>query len=91
MTNEGKMEELPGVVYTDKEQIHNLLVERNIQYFSLAEDTPQGINGFIYNALGPHGTSDFSDRVLNGNLVAKDKAGFELVEAEELFREIYIF
>ena len=51
---------------------------------SLAENTPQGINGFIYEALGPYGTSDFSDRVLEGQMTDKDKAGFDLIEVEEL-------
>ena len=65
---EGITQELPSNVYTDQETIHNLLIDRNIKHFSQAKDTPQGINGFIYNALGPHRTSDFSDRVLEGNM-----------------------
>ena len=54
---EGNMAEMPSNVYTDKDTIHDKLIIRNIKHFSAAEDTPQGINGFIYNALGPHGIS----------------------------------
>ena len=68
----------------DKDKVHKLLIERNVKHFSLAEQTPQGINGFIYEALGPYGTSEFSGRVLEGKLSEKDKFGFNLIEAKEL-------
>ena len=80
----GESVKMPGTVYIDKDKVHNLLIERNEKHFSLAENTPQGINDFIYEALGPYGTSDFSDRVLEGQMTDKDKAGFDLIEAEEL-------
>ena len=80
------MAEMPSNVYTDKDTIHDKLISRNIKHFSAAEDTPQGINGFIYNALGPHGISEFCDRVLEGNMTEEDKAAFDLVEAKELFQ-----
>ena len=80
------MVEMPSMVYTDKDIIHDRLISRNIKHFSAAEDTPQGINGFIYNALGPHRISDFSDRVLDENMTEEDKASFDLVEAKELFQ-----
>ena len=57
----GNTVESPGTVYTDKEKVHDLLIKRNEKYFSLADKTPQGINGFIYEALGPYGTSEFND------------------------------
>ena len=72
-------------MYTDKDKVHDLLIERNVKHFSLAENTPQGINGFIYEALGPYGTSEFSDRVLEDQMTEEDKAGFNLIEAKELF------
>ena len=65
--------------------MHDLLIERNEKHFSLAEHTPQGINGFIYEALGPYGTSEFSDRVLEGKMTVEDKAGFDMTEAGEIF------
>ena len=83
---EGKLAEMPSNVYTDKDMIHDRLIDRNIKHFSAAKETPQGINGFIYNALGPHGTSEFSDRVLDGNMTEEDKATFDLVEAKEIFQ-----
>ena len=43
----GESVKMPGTVYIDKDKVHNLLIERNEKYFSLAENTPQGINDFI--------------------------------------------
>ena len=80
----GNTVESPGTVYTDKDTVHDLLIERNEKHFSLAEQTPQGINGCIYEALGPYGTSEFSDRVLEGKMTAEDKAGFDMTAAREL-------
>ena len=85
LDNTGNIVESPSTVYTDKDKVHELLIERNVKHFSLAEQTPQGINGFIYEALGPYGTSEFSDRVLEGKLSEEDKSGFNLIEAKELF------
>ena len=73
------------MVYTGQDKIHKLLIERNITHFSKAEATPQGINGFIYNALGPYGISNFSDRVLKGEMTEEEKASFDMAEAAELF------
>ena len=53
----GNTVESPGTVYTDKDTVHDLLIERNEKHFSLAEHTPQGINGFICEAIGSYGTS----------------------------------
>ena len=64
INTQGEEEELPSMVYTGQDKIQELLIERNISHFSKAKATPQGINGFIYNALGPYGVSNFSDRVL---------------------------
>ena len=44
------------------------------------------INGFIYNALGLYGISEFSDRVLDETMTEMDKAAFDLIEAKELFQ-----
>ena len=57
-----------------------------MKHFSLAENIPQGINGFIYEALGPYGTSELSDRALEEQMTDTGKPGFGLIEAEELFR-----
>ena len=84
LDNTGNIVESPGTVYIDKDKVHELLIERNVKHFSLAEQTPQGINGFIYEALGPYGTSEFSGRVLEGKLSEEDKSGFNLIEAKEL-------
>ena len=83
---EEDMAEMPSIMYTDKVSIHDRLIIRNIDHFSAAEDTLQGVNGFIYTALGPNGITDFSDRVLGGNMTEEDKSSFDLVGAKELFR-----
>ena len=44
----GNTVESPDIIYTDKDKVYDLLIERNEKHFSLAEQTPQGINGFIY-------------------------------------------
>ena len=80
------MAEMPSNIYTDKDMMHDRLIDRNIKHFSAAEDTPQEKNSFIYNALGPYGTSDFSDRVLDGNMTEEDKVAFDLVKAKGLFQ-----
>ena len=49
---------------------------------------PQEINDFIYEDLGPYGTSEFSDRVLEGTMTEEDKPGFSMIEAKELFMVI---
>ena len=85
---QGEEEELPSMVYTGQDKIHELLIERNITHFSKAKTTPQGINGFIYNALGPYGFSNFSDRVLKGEMTEEEKASFDMAEAAELFEAI---
>ena len=72
-------------MYTDRDTIHKLLINRNIKHFSQAEDTPQGLNGFIQVALGVDGTNAFSDRVLCGTMTEDDRAGFTLKEAEKYF------
>ena len=64
--------------------MHKLLIELHVKHFSLAEQTPQGINGFTYEPLSPYGTSEFSDKVLEGKMTEEDKLGFNLIEAKEL-------
>ena len=60
-------------VLTDGDDIHNRIIERNIKHFSSAESSPLGLNSFLHNAIGPHGTSEFCDRVLTGGLGEADK------------------
>ena len=82
----GNTQELPSNIYTDKETTQNLLIDRKFKHFSLAKETRQGTNGFIYQTLWPHRTSKFSDRVLDGNITEDERDAFPLAEAEELFR-----
>ena len=39
----------------------------------------------MHEALGPYGTSEFSARVLEGAMTEKDKSGFNMIKATELF------
>ena len=86
LNSEGKEQKLPSIVHTKKEEIHNAIIEHNIQHFSKAEKTPQGIKTFLYQALGDHGTSEFSNRILNGELTKTDKEKFQLSETFELLQ-----
>ena len=84
LDTEEKEQELLATVHTEKEEIHNATIECNIQHFSKAEKTPQGINTFLYQALGDHGTSEFSNRILDRELTKTDEAKFQLSETFEL-------
>ena len=37
---EGKLAEMPSNVYTDKDMIHDRLIDRNIKHFSAEKETP---------------------------------------------------
>ena len=43
---------------------------------------------FLHKAIGPHGTSEFYDRVLDGDLGQADKEDITYVEAYELLQHI---
>ena len=51
----------------------------------ITEETFQGINEFIDGALGTQGIDIFCDIVLYGTMTEKERAGFELLEGEEIF------
>ena len=85
INDEGNVAESPGIAYTEEDKVHHLLFERNVKHFSLAGKTPQGINWFICEALGPYDTSKFSDRVLERQMTKDNKEGFSLIEVEEIF------
>ena len=72
----------------DGDTIHNRIIERNIKHFSSAESTPLGLNSFLNNAIGPHGTSEFCDRVLAGGLGETDKTDINFTKAYELLQQM---
>ena len=49
--------------------------------------TPK-VEPFLYDAIGPHGTSEFCDRVLDGGLGEADREDINHVEAYELLKHI---
>ena len=60
-------------VLTDGGKIQEAIIDHNIEHFSAAENTPLGKGTFLHDAIGPHGTSEFCDRVLDGGLGEADK------------------
>ena len=60
-------------IITKKEEIHEVIINYNIQHYSKPENSPFGLGTFLCDAIGPHGISDFVDRVLARKLTAEDK------------------
>ena len=75
-------------ILTDGAEIQDAVIDHNIKHFSEAEDTPLGMGTFLHKAIGPHGTSEFCDRVLDGGLGAADKEDINYVEAYELLQHM---
>ena len=60
------------------------LLKKNTNHFSAAENSPLGKGTFLHEAIGPHRTSKFCDRVLDSGLGEADKENINFVEAYEL-------
>ena len=60
-------------ILTDGAEIQDAVIDHNIKHFSEAKDTPLGMGTFLHKAIGPHGTSEFCDCVLDGGLGETDK------------------
>ena len=75
-------------ILIDGAEIQDAVIDHNIKHFSEAEDTPLGMGTFLYKAIGPHGTSEFCDRVLDGGLGETDKEEINYVEAYELLQHM---
>ena len=75
-------------VLTDGAEIQEAIIDHNIQYFSAVEDTPLGKGIFLYNAIGPHVTSKFCDRVLNWGRGEAYREDINYVEAYELLQHM---
>ena len=52
------------------------------------EDKPLGKGTFLHDAIGPHGTSEFCNRLLGGGLGEADKKDTNYVEAYELLQHM---
>ena len=48
INDKGNVVESSSTAHTDKAKVQDLLIERDVKHFSLAENTSQGITGFIY-------------------------------------------
>jgi len=79
-----------GVPYilTDVAEIQDAVIDHNINHFSEAEDTSLGMGTFLHDAIGPHGTLEFCDRVLDQGLGKADKDDINYVEAYELLQHM---
>ena len=75
-------------VLTEGEEIQTAIIEQNITHFSEAENTPLGKGTYLHKVIGPHGTSEFCDRVLDGGLGEADKEAIHYVEACELLQHM---
>ena len=75
-------------ISTDGEEIQNKIIDQNIKHFSTVEDSPLGMGSFLFEAIGPHSTSDFCDRVLDGGLGPTDKEEINFTEAYELLQHM---
>ena len=75
-------------ILTDSAEIQNAIIEQNISHFSEAENTPLGLGTFLQKEIGPHGTSDFCDRVLEGSLGQADKEDIAMTETYELLQHM---
>ena len=76
-------------VLTDGEEIQTAIIEQNIKYFSAAEKTQLGKGTYLHDVIGPHGTWDFCDQVLDGGLGEVDKEVINYVEAYELLKHMH--
>ena len=75
----------PAKIATDGEDIQNKIIDQNIKQFSTVEDSPLGKGSFLFEAISPHGTSDFCDRVLDGGLSPTDKEEMNFTEAMNFY------
>ena len=69
--------------------IQKVIINQNIKPFSEAENTPLGQGTFLHNAIGSHETSEFCDRVLDGEFSKVDKEDINYVEAYELLQHMH--
>ena len=82
------IEEGTSWILTDGKEIQDAIIDHNIKHFSEAEDTPLGMGTFLHKAIGPHGTLEFCDRVLDGGLGQADKEDINYVEAYKLLQHM---
>ena len=68
----------PDVTLTTTNEVQEAIINKNKQQFSAVEQTPVGLNTALFDAIGPHGTSDFCDTVLKEKLTNKDKEIYRL-------------
>ena len=73
---------------TEGEVIQTAKIEQNITHFSEAEKTPLGKGTYLHKVIGPHGTSEFCDQVLDDGLGETDKEEINYVEAYELLQHM---
>ena len=71
-------------IYTNKDDIHDKIIDYNIKHYSKAESSPVGIQEPLYKKIGNHRTSKFCDEVLNGNMRVEDLDDIPMAETIEL-------
>ena len=69
-----------------KAEVHDNVINYNIDHYSKAEKSPVGLNKPLYYKIGPHGMSSFCGRVLNGQMTLQDMEDIPLPETTELLQ-----
>ena len=71
-------------ILATKEDIPNAIYEHNKEHYSKPEKSTFGLGEILRKAVGPHGTSQFSDRVPEGTMTEEDRVNINYQEAYEL-------
>ena len=69
---------------TKKEEIHKAIINYNIKHDSKPEASPFGLETFLCNAIGPHGTTEFADIILTGDLTSEEEKDIQFEKAFKL-------
>ena len=77
-------------ILTTPSKIQDAIINQNIKHFSTPETSPLGLGEFLHQAIGDHGTSDFSNRVLQGAITPQDEKQIALKETTEMLKKMQI-
>lgn len=69
-------------ILTIPSKIQNAIINQNIKHFTTPETSPLGLVEFLHQSIEDHGTSEFSNRVLQGSITPKDKSQIKAQETK---------
>ena len=61
-----------------------------MKHFSTPETSPLGLGEILHQAIGNHGMSEFSNRVLQEGIMHKDKSQIKAKETKEILQKKHI-